>query len=408
MRAREGARRFDCRVATHLFAQPQKLCSDARMRAALRTLCVQCVLFAGTTLAAGFVPHDPATADPPFPPLPSAAPALSLPPESKAAPTPAEAGLPSPPGAPAGAALPPQDLLFACPSTLDHLGRVVASVMVDGKGPFRFVVDTGANHSTISPQLVALLGLTPSSEQSIRITGITGSEQVASVPIDMLRAGDLAIAGTRFPVIWSSVMAGAAGILGAAGLSEDRLIVDFDHNQVLITRSHRDTFPWGFVRIWATRLHGGVLSVPAHVGNVPVQAVIDTGSQHTLGNLALYRELFEREQGKGTYIDTNVYGATQQVGNGRLQMAPLIDLGDVKVGGVALVFGDFHIFQAWDLTREPTIILGMDVLGSVKAFAVDFRYGEIGIESRISNTESTVHDAFGCRFRGSTSSGCGG
>lgn len=367
------------------------------MRAALRILCVQCVLFAGTTLAAGFVPHDPATADPPSPPIPAAAPAASSPDESEAAPTAAEAGLPSAPGAPAGAALPPQDLLFACPTTLDHLGRVVAAVMVDGKGPFRFVVDTGANHSIISPQLAALLGLTPSSAQAIRVTGITGSAQVASVPVEMLRAGDLEIADTRFPVIWSSVMAGAAGILGVAGLSGDRLLVDFDHNQVIITRSHGDSFPFGFARIWAARLNGGLLSVPGHVGDVPVQAVIDTGSQHTLGNLALYRALFEHEQGKGNYIDTDVYGATKQVGNGRLQVAPVIDLGGMKIDDAALVFGDFHIFQAWGLTSEPTIILGMDVLGTLKAFAVDFRYGEIGIDSRIS-IQSTVREELSCRF----------
>jgi len=367
------------------------------MRAALRILCVQCVLFAGTTLAAGFVPHDPATAHPPSPSVPSATPAAALPAEPEVAPTPAEAGLPSAPGAPAAAALPPQDLLFACPTTLDHLGRVVAAVMVDGKGPFRFVVDTGANHSIISPQLAALLGLTPSLAPAIRVTGITGSAQVASVPVEMLRAGDLEIADTRFPVIWSSVMAGAAGILGVAGLSGDRLLVDFDHNQVTITRSHGDSFPFGFARIWATRLNGGLLSVPGHVGNVPVQAVIDTGSQHTLGNPALYRALFEREQGKGNYIDTDVYGATKQVGNGRLQVAPVIDLGGMKIDGAALVFGDFHIFQAWGLTSEPTIILGMDVLGTVKAFAVDFRYGEIGIDSRI-RIQSAVREELSCRF----------
>lgn len=376
------------------------------MRAALRIFCVQCVLLAGTTLAASVASHAAAKTTPPSAAVVPAATALG---RSEPAPTAAEAGLPSPAGSGAAAAqpLPSQDLLFACPTTLDYLGRVVASVMVDGKGPFRFVVDTGANHSTISPQLAALLGLTPSLAQPMRITGITGSMQVASVPIEMLRAGDLEIAKTRFPVIWSSVMAGAAGILGAAGLREDRLVVDFDHNQVKITRSHGESLPWGFTRLWATRLNGGLLSVPGHVGSVPVQAIIDTGSQHTLGNQALYRELSEREQGNGDYINTDVYGATQQVGNGKLRVAPPIDLGAIKMEGVALVFGDFHIFQAWGLTSRPTIILGMDVLGTVKAFAVDFRYGEVGI-STLMSTESPVRSGLGCRFNSaSVAFGCG-
>jgi hypothetical protein len=221
------------------------------MRAALRIMCVQCVLLAGTTLAAGVALCAPATPPPASAIVPSSStPKSALPAAPVPAPTAAEAGLPSPPGTPASAAQPlaPEDLLFACPTTLDHLGRVVVGVMVDGKGPFRFVVDTGANHSTISPQLAALLELKPAAAQSIRVTGITGSAQFASVPIEMLKAGELEIPDTRFPVIWSPMMAGTAGILGAAGLTEDRLVVDFAHNQVLITRSHGDSFPWGFTR----------------------------------------------------------------------------------------------------------------------------------------------------------------
>jgi predicted aspartyl protease len=41
--------------------------------------------------------------------------------------------------------------LFALPTTHDHIGRVVVAAMVNGKGPFRFIVDTGATHSTVSP-----------------------------------------------------------------------------------------------------------------------------------------------------------------------------------------------------------------------------------------------------------------
>lgn len=355
------------------------------MRAALRVLCLQCVLLAGTALAevgaTGALVSNPAARSSPI--SGTVSPTSPPPTVSPTEPTAAEAGLPPAPGAPAGAArpLPPEDLLFACPTTLDHLGRVVAAVDVDGKGPFRFVVDTGANYSTISPQLAAFLGLTPSLAAAIKVTGITGSAQFASVPITLLRAGDLKIANTRFPVIWSPMMAGAAGILGAAGLAHDRIVVDFRRNRVEITRSAGDGFPRGYTRVWATRVAGGLLSIPGRVGDVRVRAIIDTGSQHTLGNTALYRALYAHERGKGRYENENVYGATAQVGAGKLQLAPLIDLGAIKIAGVALVFGDFHIFKAWGLTDRPTMILGMDVLGTVKAFAIDFKYGEFAVDT---------------------------
>lgn len=319
------------------------------------------------------------------------------------APPPAAAAVKAPRGAPAAApALPqplsPQDLLFACPTSLDHIGRVVAAVMIDGKGPFRFIIDTGANRSTISPHAAAVLGLQPSLQRAIRVTGITGSAAVASVPIEKLQAGDLVISRTRFPVIDAPIMEGADGILGAAGLRDERLLVDFRHNRVVITRSHGDGVPWGYTRVWATRLNGGLLSVPGTVGDVHVEAIIDTGSQHTLGNLALYQALYARERGRGKYLTANVYGATKQVGAGKLQLAPLIDLGALKVGGVALVFGDFPIFKVWGMTDRPAMVLGMDVLGTVDAFAIDFRHPEIAVDSRY-DYDSAVRLPLACRLR---------
>src|SRR5690348_14124308 len=69
--------------------------------------------------------------------------------------------------------------LFACPTTLDHIGRVVAPVMVDGQGPFRFVIDTGASRSSVGPTLVQTLGLKMSKVPSLQLEGITGSAPVS-------------------------------------------------------------------------------------------------------------------------------------------------------------------------------------------------------------------------------------
>jgi Aspartyl protease len=93
-------------------------------------------------------------------------------------------------------------LLFATPTTHDHVGRVVVPVRINGQGPFRFIVDTGADHSTISPALVQLLGLKPES-QPMLLQGITGSAQVSFVTVDRLQAGELTLAPTELPVVWA-------------------------------------------------------------------------------------------------------------------------------------------------------------------------------------------------------------
>ncbi|MGH8254873.1 MAG: retroviral-like aspartic protease family protein [Steroidobacteraceae bacterium] len=275
--------------------------------------------------------------------------------------------------------LPPQDLLFASPTTLDHVGRVVAAVMVDGKGPFRFIIDTGANRSTISPRLVAALGLTPSASEPMRVAGVTGTAIEPSVHIESLRAGALVITHTSFPVIWSPIMAGADGILGAAGLASASLLVDFRHNSVVIRRAHEDAIPRGYVRMSATRLSGGLLSIPGYVGDVAVDAIIDTGSPQTLGNRALFRALYSHPKAGGKSGAVSVYGATKQVRPGEVLLAPALDLGQIWITNAPLVYGDFPIFNFWGLTARPAIILGMDVLGTLDAFCIDFRHAEIGV-----------------------------
>lgn len=325
------------------------------MRAALRFFRLPCALLAGVALAGV---------------LPAAARGDVIAPAAGAG----SAAAAAPPQTPR-----PQDLLLACPTTRDYVGRVVTSVMIDGRGPFRFIIDTGANESTISPKLAVALGLAPSAAKAIQVAGVTGTAIVPSVPVASLRAGALLIAHSQLPVISSPVMAGADGILGAAGLSQDSLLVDFLHNTVVIRGAEHAAVPLGYARVRATRLRGGLLSVPGEVGNVPVDAIIDTGSPQTLGNMALYQALYSKARAGGV---ASVYGVTKQVQPGNVQVAPMVDLGAIRIGNAVLVFGDFPIFKVWRLTAHPAIILGMDVLGTVDAFTIDFRHAEIGVAPR--------------------------
>src|SRR6266581_1494818 len=146
-------------------------------------------------------------------------------------------------------AAPPDDTtLYASPTRKDRIGRILAPVMINGRGPFRLIVDTGASHSTVSPELAQTLGLQPSSEVPFLVNGITGTARVPSVPIDQLLVGDLVFRSIRVPVVWAPVMAGADGILGVAGLKDERIIVDFMRNRVTISRSSRNTAPRGFMK----------------------------------------------------------------------------------------------------------------------------------------------------------------
>jgi predicted aspartyl protease len=253
--------------------------------------------------------------------------------------------------------------------------------MINGQGPFRFIVDTGASHSTISPGLVRTLGLKPTAVPSILLQGITGSAQVSGVTIDRLQAGVLTVQGAPMPVVWAPVMAGADGILGAAGLGEQTLEVDFEHNRVVIASALGSAMRADSMRVHGLRLTDGLLTLDTHVGHVPVRAVIDTGSPRTLGNLALRDAMGIRRTAGVMARVTSVYGATEDVEQGEVVAAPVISVGSLRVVDVAIVCGDFHIFKVWKMEQKPAMIIGMDVLGTVASLGIDFKNQDVYLAS---------------------------
>jgi len=300
------------------------------------------------------------------------------------------AGIPSGAAAEPAVQLPPSDretpneddaTLLASPTTIDHIGRVVVPVMVNGQGPFRFIVDTGASHSTISPDLVRRLGLTPGQAPSILLDGITGSAQVSAVTVDRLEAGRMSVEDVALPVVWAPLMAGADGILGAAGLSDQSLVVDFRRNRVVISATVEPAVRAAAMRIHAMRQTDGLMTVSTMVGGVRVRTVIDTGSERSLANLALRNALGPPPgPGVGARV-TTVYGATKQVEPGEVRVAPMIAIERLRIADVQLVFGNFHIFKVWGMENEPAMIIGMDVLGTVESLGIDFKSHDVYLTS---------------------------
>ena len=276
---------------------------------------------------------------------------------------------------------PPDEPLFASPTRLDRIGRIVAPVMINGQGPFRLVVDTGASHTTLSPELAARLGLAPKENVVLMLNGVTGVEQVPAVRIDRLQAGDLIVEHVEAPIVQSSIMAGADGILGVAGLQQERITVDFIRDRITISRSRPSDDTSGMLRIQATRVAGGLLMVETRIGGVKARTVIDTGAERTLGNAVLRDQLRLRKRIGEAQEVTTVFGTTSETSDGELQRIPTMVLGGATINQVNVVFGDFHIFKVWDLENEPTLLLGMDVLGTVRQLIIDYRRREVYVRA---------------------------
>jgi predicted aspartyl protease len=270
---------------------------------------------------------------------------------------------------------------FVAPTLRDRIGRIWAPVLVNGKGPFRLVLDTGASHSALTARVVRQLGIALDPSHKVMLRGATGSVEVPVVPIDTLEVGELLMEPKRMPIV-PDALGGAEGVLGTEGLANKRIYIDFRHDNITIMRSKNQRAASGFSTIPVKFFRGRLLIVEAHLGGVPVKAVIDTGGQATLGNEALRAALAEYRKRYRNAKPDLVTGTTLDVQEGNRVATPSLSMGDVLVRNSAMTFADFAIFEHWKMTDEPAMLIGMDVLGLLDTLVIDYRRKELHVKLR--------------------------
>ena len=262
----------------------------------------------------------------------------------------------------------------------DLVGRIIVPVMVNGRGPFQFLLDTGANRTVLTPRLVAELGLQSSRDETVTLSGVTGTQVVPTVWVDRVSAGDLVLENQRLPVA-SALGNDVDGVLGVDGFANKRVLVDFVHHKVEI-RSSRSVVALPGVKQARTRFKFGLLMIaPGHIGGVRVNAVIDTGSEHTLGNTALHNALGLHEQENRSDL-TEVIGQTLTKQFGARHLVRNLEVADTRTRLVNVVFGEFYMFKLWDLDKEPTVVVGMDLMGGLDTLVIDYGRHEIQFRPR--------------------------
>jgi hypothetical protein len=272
---------------------------------------------------------------------------------------------------------------FVAPTRRDRIGRIWAPVMINGRGPFRLVLDSGASSSGITLPIAKMLGLRMDASRRVLLRGVVGLASVPLVRVDSFSAGDLSF-GTRDLPIVTDALGGADGILGTDGMSGRRILIDFHHDRITIARSHGQPAPPDYVTI-PFHLRRQLIDVDAYVGNVRAQAIIDTGGQTTIANLAM-RSALERRRAELKAQPDKIEDVTQATQAGDSANVPPIMIGTMQLGRTVrisndrMTFGDMHIFQHWHMTDQPAMLIGMDALGRLDILIIDYRRHELQIK----------------------------
>ena len=261
----------------------------------------------------------------------------------------------------------------------DAYEHMLAPVMINGQGPFQFLMDTGANTSCIARDLAQRLKLT--SAESARVNTIVGVRQRPSVLIDRLQVGERSRRGVRAAAL--PLNADLDGVLGVDWLKGQRLELAFKAKSLSITRSKHEVSRDGLAVVPARRSQGQLTIVDADLGGRRISAMIDSGSQMTLCNgplRAMVAESFRHSPGDAAYRHISMESVIGEQFAGEMINLPFLRLGGLRLGNVPVVYAETHVFGLWGLKETPAIVLGMDLLTQFDTVSLDFGQAQVSFD----------------------------
>lgn len=257
------------------------------------------------------------------------------------------------------------------PLHMDAAGRPEADVMLDGKGPFHFTVDTAANGAVLSQAIANRLRLRAGDARQV-IGGIGGASS-QSVSVGDYRT-TLFDRRDESMVLLPGLY--ADGILGMSPFADQR--VEFDLAGHSLKAGASGPAPEGFIA-QPGELRHGILIVEVVIDGVRAHAVVDTGAPYNIGNPQLQQAMgFVMGDLRLTHGGwfTDAFGKEREV-----QQATLgrIGIGSINFSSPTVRFADMPVFRALGLDDGPALILGIEQLSRMDAIAIDFPRAELQI-----------------------------
>lgn len=277
-----------------------------------------------------------------------------------------------------GSAQPRSDLPSDLPGDLDvfktgteEYDRLTVPVTVEGQGPYRFMIDTGAQATVLSRELADRLGV--ADRKSATLVGISSSAPIEVAPVMELGLGKRLFYIETVPLVAQSNIGSADGILGLDSLQEQRVLLDFRAKTFSVADADTLGGDKGYdILVRARRVLGQLIITDAELDGVKVSVIVGTGAQGSVGNLALQEKLRGRELGQAQMTDIN---GTME--SSSIRMAKSVTIGRVKVSNLPIAFVDSPSFKALGLDDRPAMVLGMSELKLFKRVAIDFKQRKV-------------------------------
>lgn len=262
---------------------------------------------------------------------------------------------------------------FIEPFDLDASRRMSVQVMVGGKGPFAFLVDTGAERTVIARELAERLGLAEGAK--LRLATIGGAATVPSYRVAALQMAKLHLAAVEAPAFFGRHI-GAAGLIGVDMLEERRVLIDFRKESMQILETRRRAQPIirddDAIVVTARNSAGRLILSDARLNGKRIDVIVDTGAQTSVGNMALKRLVASTRSNRYPFTATILDAVTGEAVPATQTSIKRIVINGMDVNNLPVSFADGQAFRALGLNDRPALLLGMDSLSLFDRVEIDF------------------------------------
>jgi predicted aspartyl protease len=262
----------------------------------------------------------------------------------------------------------------AVPLTRDSTGHVIVPAYVDGKGPYPFILDTGADESAVYAWFAKSLRLAKG--ESRALSGATGDIEMTST-----RLATLGVDGHNVRNVDADTMpdrkdgARIAGVAGVDMMASRLAVLDFGCGTFALLPMQDVTPQIAGAHATLTKA-GGIkdgkqFTLPVTLNGVAGIAVLDSGARSTMINnryaaaAGVHPESAAFKNGDPARGATGAGVATRVGPIGTVRFA-----GIVRSGVTARVV-DLPVFESAGLSGRPTLNLGVDILSGTR-LTVDY------------------------------------
>ena len=262
--------------------------------------------------------------------------------------------------------------------TADTERLLTVGVRINGNGPYRFVVDTGADRTVLAEDVAADLGLLGG--ENVMLQGAVRAVKAQTVTIRELSFGTVRCQSLVVPTLPRSTLV-ADGYLGLDTLDGHRVTFDFKNHTLQVGAPHSRLSTLlvkdNEARIRTSGSAGHLRALNCVVDDVRAATFIDSGADLSAANQALLEALASRSPIYGNMGRISLVDVTGGETWGSVTVVKKIKIMELELTDCPLVIADFKVFDVWGLTQRPALLIGMNFLRQFSKVSIDYGLKEL-------------------------------